>query len=48
VVVGEPLEMMIEGVHAGRGQDAGLPPTAAQALAPDPSVGDEVGRPGQQ
>ena len=44
VVVGEPLDVVVEGVQAGGGQDADLAHAAAVALAPDPGLGDRVGR----
>ena len=43
VVVGEPVDVVVEGVEPGRGQDPGLPHAAAHPLAPDARLGDRVG-----
>ena len=40
VVVGEPLDVVVERVQPGRGEDADLPHPAAHPLAPDPGLGD--------
>ena len=40
VVVGQPLDVVVEGVQPGRRQHAGLPPAPAEPLAPDPRLGD--------
>ena len=44
VVVGQPFDVVLQGETAGRGQDADLPHAAAVALAPDPGLGDPLGR----
>ena len=44
VVVGEPVDMVIERVDAGGGADAGLAHRAAEALLPAPDVVDEIVR----
>ena len=44
VVVGQPLDVVVERVQAGRGEDADLAHAGAVALAPDPGLGDPLGR----
>ena len=44
VVVGEPLDVVVEGVEPGRGEDADLAHAGAVALAPDPRLGHLLGR----
>ncbi len=43
VVVGQPLDVVVEGVQPGGREDADLPHPAAHPLAPDPRLGDGVG-----
>ena len=43
VVVGQPVDVVVEGVQPGGGQDADLAHPAAHPLAPDPRLGDRVG-----
>ena len=47
VVLGEAFDVMFEGVEGGRGQDAGLPHSAAQDLAVPQGLGDQVFWPAQ-
>ena len=47
VVVGEPLDVVGEGVAARRGGDPGLAHRPAEAVLPPPRPLDVVGRPGQ-
>ena len=44
VVVGQPGEMVVKRVPGRGGQDAGLPPSPAQPLAPHPRPGDAARR----
>ena len=44
VVVGEPLDVVVEGVQARRREDADLPHAAAEPLAPDARLGHLLGR----
>jgi hypothetical protein len=39
-----PLHVVVERVQAGRGRTPGLPPAAAQPLAPHPGGRDHLGR----
>ena len=43
VVVGQPVDVVVEGVQPGGGQDADLPHPAAHPLAAYPRLGDGVG-----
>jgi hypothetical protein len=44
VVLGEPVDVVVEGVEPGGGQDADLPHPAAHPLAPDPRFRDRLVR----
>jgi hypothetical protein len=48
VILGEPRHVVVERVEAGRGEDAGLPHAAAEALAEPARLEDEVLRPGHE
>ena len=43
VVVGEPVDVVVERVQPGRGEHPGLAHAAAEPLAPHPRLGDRVG-----
>ncbi len=48
VVVGQPLDVVVEGVQPGRGEDADLAHPAAHPLAAHPGLVDRVPRPDHQ
>ena len=48
MVVGETVDVVVEGVETGSGERPGLAPAGAESLAPDPGLGDLVGRPEHQ
>ncbi len=48
VVVGQPLDVVVEGVHAGGGDDPGLAHGAAEQVLLAPRALDRLGRAGEQ
>jgi hypothetical protein len=42
VIVGQPVDVVVERVDAGGGTDAGLPHRSAKPLLPAPDLVDEI------
>ena len=47
VVLGQEVDIVVQGVKGGRGQNAGLPHAAAQHFAVAEGLADQIGRAGQ-
>ena len=43
VVVGEPFDVVVEGVEPGCRERSGLAPSGPESLAPDAGLGDLIG-----